>query len=111
MGLLSVAIWLPVAVGALLLAAGRDEHAHTVRWVALLGALAGFLVTIPLATGFDVSTASMQFVENLSWIERFSVRYHLGVDGISVWFVLLTAFITVDAAPMVPASPTPFTPS
>jgi NADH-quinone oxidoreductase subunit M len=95
MGLLSVAIWLPVAVGALLLAAGRDEHAHTVRWVALLGALAGFLVTIPLATGFDVSTASMQFVENLSWIERFSVRYHLGVDGISVWFVLLTAFITV----------------
>ena len=95
MGLLSVAIWLPVAVGTLLLAAGRDEHAHTVRWVALLGALAGFLVTIPLATGFDVSTASMQFVENLSWIERFSVRYHLGVDGISVWFVLLTAFITV----------------
>jgi NADH-quinone oxidoreductase subunit M len=95
MGLLSVAIWLPVAVGTLLLAAGRDEHAHTVRWVALLGALAGFLVTIPLATGFDVSTASMQFVENFSWIERFSVRYHLGVDGISVWFVLLTAFITV----------------
>jgi len=95
MGLLSVAIWLPVAVGGLLLAAGRDEHAHTVRWVALLGALAGFLVTIPLATGFDVSTASMQFVENLSWIERFSVRYHLGVDGISVWFVLLTALITV----------------
>ena len=95
MGLLSVAIWLPVAVGTLLLAAGRDEHAHTVRWVALLGALAGFLVTLPLATGFDVSTASMQFVENLSWIERFHVRYHLGVDGISMWFVLLTAFITV----------------
>ena len=37
----------------------------------------------------------MQFAENLPWIERFNVRYHLGVDGISVWFVLLTAFITV----------------
>jgi len=95
MGLLSVAIWLPVAIGALLLAVGRDEHAGVVRWVALLGALASFLVTLPLISGFDVGTAAMQFQENLSWIERFNVRYRLGVDGISVWFVLLTAFITV----------------
>jgi NADH-quinone oxidoreductase subunit M len=95
MGLLSVAIWLPVAVGTLLLAAGRDEHAKVVRWVALLGALAAFLVTIPLATGFDLSTPAMQFVERLPWIDRFNVHYHLGVDGISVWFVLLTAFITI----------------
>jgi len=95
MGLLSVAIWLPVAVGALLLAAGRDEHAKVVRWVALLGALAAFLVTIRLATGFDVTTSGMQFVERLPWIDRFNVHYHLGVDGISVWFVLLTAFITI----------------
>ncbi|MEI6025489.1 MAG: NADH-quinone oxidoreductase subunit M [Betaproteobacteria bacterium] len=95
MGLLSVAIWLPVAVGVLLLAAGRDEHAKVVRWVALLGALAAFLVTIPLATGFDLSTPAMQFVENLPWIDRFNVHYRLGVDGISVWFVLLTAFITI----------------
>ena len=95
MGLLSVAIWLPVAVGALLLAAGRDEHAKVVRWLALLGAIAAFLVTIPLATGFDLSTPAMQFVEKLPWIDRFNVHYHLGVDGISVWFVLLTAFITI----------------
>jgi NADH-quinone oxidoreductase subunit M len=95
MGLLSVAIWLPVAVGALLLAAGRDEHAKVVRWVALLGSIAAFLVTIPLATGFDLSTPAMQFVERLPWIDRFNVHYHLGVDGISVWFVLLTAFITI----------------
>jgi NADH-quinone oxidoreductase subunit M len=95
MGLLSVAIWLPVAVGALLLAAGRDEHAKVVRWLAFLGAIAAFLVTIPLATGFDLSTPAMQFVEKLPWIDRFNVHYHLGVDGISVWFVLLTAFITI----------------
>lgn len=95
MGLLSVAIWLPVAVGALLLAAGRDEHAKVVRWVALLGSIAAFLVTIPLATGFDLSTPAMQFAERLPWIDRFNVHYHLGVDGISVWFVLLTAFITI----------------
>ena len=95
MGLLSVAIWLPILVGGVLLALGRDEHAGTVRWIALLGAIASFLVTIPLVTRFDVTTAAMQFEEKLHWIERFKVFYHLGVDGISVWFVLLTAFITV----------------
>jgi NADH-quinone oxidoreductase subunit M len=95
MGLLSVSIWLPILAGTMLLALGRDENAPTVRWMALVAAIAGFLVTIPLVTGFDVASAAMQFEEKLPWIERFSVNYHLGVDGISVWFVLLTAFITV----------------
>lgn len=95
MGLLSVAIWLPIAFGAVLLAIGRSENAAVSRWIALVGAIAGFLVTLPLITGFDTTTAAMQFVENLSWISRFNVRYHLGVDGISMWFVPLTAFITV----------------
>jgi NADH-quinone oxidoreductase subunit M len=52
-------------------------------------------VTIPLATGFDAATADLQFVEKAVWIERLNAHYHLGIDGISVWFVLLTAFITV----------------
>ncbi|MFZ5566278.1 MAG: NADH-quinone oxidoreductase subunit M [Pseudomonadota bacterium] len=95
MGLLSLAIWLPIAFGVLLLVLGRDEQARVVRWVALVGALASFLVTIPLYTGFQLGTAEMQFVEELVWMERFNVYYHLGVDGISLWFVLLTAFITV----------------
>ena len=95
MGLLSVAIWLPVAVGALLLAVGRDEHANTVRWIALVGAVLSFLVTLPLVTGFDVSTAGMQFAENLPWIVSLNANYALGVDGISMWFVVLTAFITI----------------
>lgn len=95
MGLLSLAIWLPVAFGVLLLAVGNDRNAGVVRGIALVGALVSFLVTIPLITGFDNTTAAMQFVENLPWIERFNVNYHLGVDGLSVWFVLLTAFITV----------------
>lgn len=95
MGLLSLAIWLPIAFGVLLLAVGSDRNAGMVRGIALVGAVVSFLVTIPLITGFDSSTAAMQFVENLPWIERFNVKYHLGVDGLSVWFVLLTAFITV----------------
>jgi NADH-quinone oxidoreductase subunit M len=95
MALLSVAIWLPIACGALLLALGRDQNAGVVRAFALVAAVASFFVTLPLITGFDTSTASMQFVEKLPWIERFNVNYHLGVDGLSVWFVPLTAFITV----------------
>jgi NADH-quinone oxidoreductase subunit M len=95
MGLLSVSIWLPIAFGVLLLALGRDNNPGMARGLALIGAVASFLVTIPLITGFDVSQAAMQFQENLPWISRFNVRYHLGVDGISVWFVLLTAFITI----------------
>jgi len=95
MGLLSLAIWTPIAFGVVLLALGRDEQAQMVRWVAVIGALASFLVTLPLYAQFDTTTAAMQFVENTSWIERFNVKYHLGVDGISLWFVLLTAFINV----------------
>jgi len=95
MGLLSIAIWLPVAFGALLLAIGRDQNARTVRALALVGALVSFAVTIPLITGFQSGTSAMQFVEKLSWIERFNVMYHLGIDGLSLWFVPLTAFITV----------------
>ena len=82
MGLLSLAIWIPILFGV-------------VRWIALVGAVLSFAITLPLVTGFDTATAAMQFSENLAWIDRFNVRYHLGVDGISVWFVLLTAFITI----------------
>ena len=95
MGLLSVAIWLPILAGTLLLALGRDDNAHAVRWMALVAAIVSFLVTLPLVSGFDGASAAMQFEEKLPWIDRFKVFYHLGVDGISVWFVLLTAFITV----------------
>ena len=95
MGLLSLAIWTPIAFGVVLLALGRDEQAPTVRWVALIGAVASFLVTLPLYQGFKLGTAAMQFVEHAPWIERFNVHYHLGLDGISFWFVLLTAFINV----------------
>ena len=95
MGLLSLAIWTPIVFGVVLLALGRDEQAPMVRWVALVGALVSFLVTLPLYEGFKLGTAAMQFVERAPWIARFNVNYHLGVDGISLWFVLLTAFINL----------------
>ena len=92
---LSAAIWIPILAGGVLLAVGNDRNAGVVRSVALAGALLGLLATLPLFTGFDRSSAEMQFVELIPWIDRFGANYHLGVDGLSVWFVLLTAFITV----------------
>jgi len=95
MGLLSLVVWLPIAFGLVLLAIGRDEQATSVRWVALIGSVVSFLATLPLYFRFQLDTADMQFVEKTPWLERFNVNYHMGVDGISVWFVILTAFITM----------------
>ena len=93
--LLSLAIWVPIVAGLLVLAARGERNAPMQRSLALLGALLGFAVTIPLYTGFDLSNPGMQFVQNIPWIERFNVNYHLGVDGISVLFILLNSFVTI----------------
>jgi NADH-quinone oxidoreductase subunit M len=92
--LLSLAIWVPI-IGALPVLALGSERRELVRWLALAVAIAGFAVTIPLYTGFDRQVATMQFVELAPWIPRFNVNYFLGVDGISMLFILLNAFITI----------------
>ncbi len=92
--ILSAIIWLPVLGGLLVLFSG-DKAPNVSRWLALAVAVLTFLLSIPLWTGFDASTAAMQFEENLPWIESFRVNYHLGVDGISMPLILLTTFITI----------------
>ena len=91
---LSLSVWVPIVAGLIVLAVG-DRNPREARVISLLGAIVGFLVTIPLVTGFHTGTRAMQFVELASWIPRFNVNYHLGVDGISVLFILLNSFITV----------------
>ncbi|MFL6564894.1 MAG: NADH-quinone oxidoreductase subunit M, partial [Burkholderiales bacterium] len=93
--LLSLAIWVPIFAGVLVLALGGDRRAPLQRQVALAGAILGFLVTVPLYTAFQAGTHEMQFVELAPWIESFNIHYHLGVDGISVLFILLNSFITI----------------
>jgi NADH-quinone oxidoreductase subunit M len=92
---LTLSIFVPILAGVLVLLLGREERPGFTRMLSLIGAIAGFLVTLPLYIGFDNSTADMQFVEKTPWIDTFAINYHLGIDGISLWFVLLTAFITV----------------
>ena len=95
MPLLSYAIWVPIFAGIAVLLTGSDRNAPLARMHALAGAIAGLLVTLPLYTGFDLTTPQMQFVELVPWIPRFNINYALGVDGISMLFVILNSFITV----------------
>jgi NADH-quinone oxidoreductase subunit M len=93
--ILSLAIWLPIAFGVLVLAIGRDDNPGLSRKIALIGSILSFLVTLPLISGFNNAAHGMQFVEKRSWIEIFNINYSLGIDGMSLWFVVLTAFITI----------------
>ena len=92
--ILSLAIWVPIAFGIAVLAFGDDRNPAPARWIALVGSVLGLAVCMPLWTQFD-RTAAMQFVEMTPWIGRFNVNYHLGVDGISMPFILLNSFMTL----------------
>jgi NADH-quinone oxidoreductase subunit M len=92
---LSLVIWVPILGGLAVLATGGDKNAPLARMLALAAAALGFIVSIPLYTGFDASTSAMQFEELVPWIYRFNINYHLGVDGISMPFILLNSFTTL----------------
>ncbi|GGX08301.1 NADH-quinone oxidoreductase subunit M [Pigmentiphaga litoralis] len=92
---LTLAIFTPIVFGLLVLATGREHNPNVSRVLALIGSIVGLIVTLPLIAGFNAGTADMQFVENTAWVAQFGIYYHLGIDGISLWLVPLTAFITV----------------
>src|SRR5262245_46077909 len=91
--ILSTLVWLPVAAGVLLLLLG-DERAAFGRWLALAASVATFALSVVLWQHFDRGTAAPQFVEREAWIGAFNAWYHLGVDGISMPLIVLTAFLT-----------------
>ena len=92
--ILSLLIWLPVGGGVVLLALG-DSRAGLARWLALVVTLATLLLCVPLWLGFDTTTAGFQYVERLNWIRQLHADYYLGIDGISLPLIALTAFMTV----------------
>ncbi len=95
LSLLSLLIWLPIIGGFAVLATGADKNPGLAKLISLAVAILTFAASIPLYTSFDLTTANMQFEEKLSWIEAFSINYHLGVDGFSMPLILLTTFTTV----------------
>lgn len=97
--ILSILIWLPIIGGLGVLAVGdggdsQSPRAGGMRVVSLVVTVLTFVLSLFLYANFDGSTASMQFVERMRWIEMLNVDYYLGVDGISAPLILLTTFIT-----------------
>ena len=93
--LLSILIWLPILGGVLVLATGDDRNAPLARKISFGFSVATLLLSVLLYRNFDLTTADMQFVEQMPWINIFDIQYFLGVDGISVPLILLTTFLTV----------------
>src|SRR5215218_2000750 len=91
--ILSALVWLPIAAGVLLLMVG-DRNATMARWIALGATIVTFVISVMLWRDFDTATAAMEFVEHESWVGAFNAWYTLGVDGISMPLIVLTAFIT-----------------
>lgn len=92
---LSLLIWVPIVAGALVMALGNDRHPNAVRWLSLIAALISAIPTIPLVHGFEGSVPGLQFVEYARWIPSFDAAWHVGVDGISLWMITLTALTTI----------------
>ena len=88
--ILSLIIFLPAGGAGVLLLVRGDA---AVRWTALVFAVADFLLTIPLLLAFDTTTYAMQFRETAAWVPALGISYSLGVDGISVLFLFLTALL------------------
>ncbi len=93
-GLLSIVVWLPIVGGLVTLALG-DARAQAARWVALLTSLLTLAFCVPLYARFANGTAEFQFIERANWIPMLHAQYYLGVDGISLPLILLTAFMTM----------------
>ena len=92
--LLSVLIWLPIVAGVLILVLG-ERNIVAGRWIALVATIVTLLLSLPLIANFNTGTADFQFLESWAWIPRFHANYALGLDGISLPLVVLTAFITI----------------
>ncbi len=92
---LSIAIWLPIIIGFISLIIGGKKRQNFVKFFSLFGALISFLFTIPIILNFQSISKNFQFIEKFVWIERFNVFYYLGIDGLSLWFIPLTALMTL----------------
>ena len=93
--LLSLVIWTPIIGGLLLLVLAKKDNTANTRFIALFISILTFLLSVPLYSDFNSSTAVMQFSEMTPWIASFNINYHLGIDGISMPLIVLTTFMTV----------------
>jgi NADH-quinone oxidoreductase subunit M len=92
--ILSAVIFLPI-IGAIFIFLMKRDNESLIKWSALLISIIVFIISLPLFGGFDKTTAAMQFRETADWIPSWGIKYSLGIDGISVLFVLLSTLLTI----------------
>lgn len=97
--LLTLTFLIPLAGSLLVLLVPKESAGRACRWVNLLASLATFGATLAVWSGWSKHTGGgYALVEDVAWIKAFSIRYHLGVDGVSVALLLLTSFVSVGAS-------------
>ena len=94
--IISLILIIPI-VGAVLVALVPRDQKELTRWLALLTALINLVISVPLYFNFDVTAAGYQFEEFAAWIPSLNINYHVGLDGLSLFLVLLTTFLTAIA--------------
>ena len=94
--ILSLVTFVPLigALGILMIRGEEAEVARNARYTALWTSIVAFVLSLFLVINFDYGSADFQFVERAEWLPSFGIAYHMGVDGISVWFVLLSTLLT-----------------
>jgi NADH-quinone oxidoreductase subunit M len=91
--ILTTLIVLPLIAAVVTYFTGRVQGANAARWMALISSLVIFALSLTLLLDFDSAAAGFQFVEQTPWFVGYNITYHVGIDGISLWMVLLTTFL------------------
>ena len=90
--LLNLLIWLPILGGVFVLLTGDDKNPSIARYLTLFTVILSLLLCIPLVSGFNLDTFSMQYIEEIPWMPSLGINYSLGIDGLSLLLILLSIF-------------------
>ncbi|MGL6030108.1 MAG: NADH-quinone oxidoreductase subunit M, partial [Legionella sp.] len=90
--LLNLLIWLPIIGGVFILLTGDDKNPNISRYLSLFTVVLCLLICVPLVSGFDLGTSSMQYIEDMAWMPSLGINYSLAIDGLSLLLIVLSIF-------------------
>ncbi|ARG99154.1 complex I subunit 4 family protein [Legionella micdadei] len=90
--LLNLLIWLPIIGGVFVFLTGDDKNPNVSRYLSLFTVILTLIMCIPLISGFDINTYSMQYIDEISWMPALGITYSLGIDGLSLLLIVLSIF-------------------
>lgn len=90
--LLNLLIWLPIIGGVFVFLTGDDKNPNVSRYLSLFTVILTLIMCVPLVSGFDINTYSMQYIDEISWMPALGISYSLGIDGLSLLLIVLSIF-------------------